>query len=33
MMPSFFVFHPLQLQPGGISPGHTSTKALLGITD
>jgi hypothetical protein len=33
MMPSFIVLHPLQSQPGGISPGHTSPKALLGTTD
>jgi hypothetical protein len=31
MMPSFIVFHPLQ--PSGISPGHTSAKALPGTTD
>jgi hypothetical protein len=32
MMPSVIILHPLQLQPGGISPGHTSPKALPGST-
>jgi hypothetical protein len=32
MMLSAVVLHPLQLQPGGISPGHTSLKALPGST-
>jgi hypothetical protein len=32
-MPSFIVLHPLQLPAGGISPGHTSPKALPGTTD
>jgi hypothetical protein len=32
MMPSVVVLHPLQLLPGGISPGHTSPKALPGST-
>jgi hypothetical protein len=31
MMPSVIILHPLQL-PGGISPGHTSPKALRGST-
>jgi hypothetical protein len=30
MMLSVVVLHPLSSQPGGISPGHTSLKALLG---
>jgi hypothetical protein len=32
MMLSVVVPHPLQLQPGGISPGHTSLKVLPGST-
>jgi hypothetical protein len=32
MMPSVAVLHPLQLPPGGISPGHTSPKELPGST-
>jgi hypothetical protein len=28
MMPSVVILHPLQSQPGGISLGHTSLKAL-----
>jgi hypothetical protein len=32
MMPSVVVLHPLQLPAGGISPGHTSPKALPGST-
>jgi hypothetical protein len=33
MMPSFIVFHTLQLLAGGISPGHTSARALPGAID
>jgi hypothetical protein len=32
MMLSVVVLHPLQLLAGGISPGHTSPKALPGST-
>jgi hypothetical protein len=32
MMLSVVALHPLQLQPGGISPGHTSLNALPGST-
>jgi hypothetical protein len=33
MMPSFFVFHPLQLPTRRDLYSHTSTKALPGTTD
>jgi hypothetical protein len=33
MMPSFIVIHHSSSQSGGISPGHTSPKALPGATD